>query len=138
MKPHILKYIILGQVVVLSAWTVLEKAFTKATIGSLIVILVILAAQYFYPIRTKTGNRRFQTITILTSLLFLSIYILQLSSFIIDTDYAPTLNLPYRKLMYVSYAIMYLLVVCLILLAPVSIIRHFSKRKGKQPIAGNQ
>jgi heme/copper-type cytochrome/quinol oxidase subunit 4 len=129
MRKDLLSYILFGQLIILSTWTVLEKAFTKAIIGSIIALAIVVLVHFLYPAKDKTEKRRLETITVFSSVLFLSIYILQLSSYILGRDLTATFNLPYPTLMNISYALMYLLVVCLVFFIPVLLFKQLFKRK---------
>ena len=124
-----LRAILIGEIILLFSWMVIEGVYTSSLIGCLVGVLTLVLFITFIPLQTKNVNHRTKTLLIIADVVAVSFFVMELSYVINQNELIARLSLPYNKLQYIGYFLLYLSIICLFFGALAFIVSGFSKRK---------
>lgn len=125
----LLRSILIGEIILFLSWMVIEGVYTSSLIGCLVGVLVLALFIIFMPPQATAAGRRTKTLLIIADVVAISFFIMELSYAVTQDKSTAKLPLPYSKLQYVGYFLLYLSIVCLFLGAIGLLVSGLFKRK---------
>ncbi|MBB1287140.1 hypothetical protein HRH25_22365 [Flavisolibacter sp. BT320] len=111
----LLKTVFIAEIVLLLLWMIVEGIYTAALVWSLVGIVGLVLLTVFVPSGTDTIGRRAKTLFVIADVLAVSFFVMQISYVVYENEVKPQLPIPYNRLKYLGYFLVYLSIICLFL-----------------------